>query len=363
MTRVVVDASILGWPDSGIRRYVDVLVTHLSRDRRLELVLVTNERDPVADVPGATEVARRVKSGMLWRNSAFALQARQADVVWSPWPMVPLWGVGRPLVVTVHDISPLLHRGTKTLTSTLGMATGGRRAVRAAAHVLCDSQTTAGDLDRHFGVAREKMTVVPLAVDPRFSPGDRDQARAGVKERWGLEGPFLLAVGTVEPRKGYDLLPKIACLLPELPIVVAGRPGPRSDELLAELAQACQVLGGVTDQELLDLYRAAEVLLVPSVYEGFGFTPWEAMACGTPALVAAGSGALEEMVRGVMPVLERDALVWANEIKAAASDRARLTAIGLRAASRRTWDDVASETAEVLLGVAPGGLPRRWSAP
>lgn len=354
MTRVVVDASVLGWPDSGIRRYLDALIARLAQDPRLELVLMTNERRPVTSVPGTMEVARRVKSALLWRNTVLAWASREADVLWCPWPTIPWWGVRGALVVTVHDISPLLHRGSKPLTATLGMAVGGRRAVRMARRVLCISETTASDVAGKFRVPRAGLHAVPLAVDQRFSPGDRPTAQAAVRKRWGVVAPFLLAVGTVEPRKGYDLLPPLANMLPDLPVVVAGRPGPRSTEVLSQLNKSCVVVGGVTDEELLDLYRAAEVLLVPSLYEGFGFTPWEAMACGTPAIVAAGSGALEELVEGTMPVLPRDPRRWADSVRQVVAERSELARIGLLAASRRTWDDVARETADVLVQAGRG---------
>ena len=289
MITVVVDASGLAWGRGGIERYTRAVCRELLDAPQLRLVLVTNSRRPVLDLPGAHEVARRVKGGALWRATVLAGEARRwhADVLWCPRPTVPLAPLPCPLVTTVHDVSPVLHRGTKPWRETLAMATAGRWAVRRADGVLAVSSQTADDLERTWSVPRDRVTVVPLAVDGSFVPADRAAAQQAVQRRWGLEPPFGLAVGTIEPRKGYDLLVDVAQQLPELPLVIAGRVGPRSKALADQLGPTCTLLGGVTDEELLALYRAAEVLLAPSLYEGFGLTPLEALACGTPAVVAA----------------------------------------------------------------------------
>lgn len=354
--RVAVDASCLSWPSSGIRRYLERVLTHLAASSRLDLVLVTNASAPVSSITGVREIPRRVKSGALWRSTAFVTEVRKmrADVVWCPWPLAPLRSTHCPIVVTVHDISPLMHRGTKPWTSTLAMAVAGRRAVRRAARVVCVSQTTAADVARHWDIPSSRLVVVPHGVDAAFSPGDRDRASQAVQERWGVAPPYLLAVGSIEPRKGYDLLPPLAALIPDLPIVVAGRPGPLSEAIIPLLDRACRVIGAVTDEELLDLYRGAEALLVPSVYEGYGLTPIEAMACGTPAVVAQGSGATAAMLEGVMPVVPRDPRQWAVAIRAIIEKHDALSEAGLSFAALRGWEDVARETEAVLVGAVDG---------
>lgn len=354
--RVAVDASCLGWARSGTGTYLRNVLRHLAEDSRFELLLVTNGSTPVSGIDGAREIAWRVKSAVAWRATALPISAvrHRADILWCPWPKRPLIVPrGLPTAVTVHDISPVLHRGTKPRVETLAMAVAGRRAVRGAKAVLCVSQTTADDISHNWAPAPDRLHVVPLAVEERFTPGDRDEARGRVRSRWGLDGPFLLAVGTVEPRKGYDLLVELADRLPRLPIVVAGRHGPLSSSLTAELRRKCTMLGAVTDQELLELYRAAEVLLVPSRYEGFGLTPLEAMACGTPAIAAQDSGALSAMLEGIMPVVPRVPAAWAHAVVDVLLRREELSRVAAAHALGRSWNDVARETGDVLSSI-PG---------
>ena len=125
--------------------------------------------------------------------------------------------------------------------------------------------------------------------------------------------------------------------------------------MLAEAArlERCHVVGAVDDDELVDLYRAAEVLVCPSHYEGFGITPLEAMACGTPAVIAADSGGLVETSgSAAVVVAERTGAAWLAGIADAARRRDSLAPIGLALAARFRWPEVAAATAEVLRAAA-----------
>ncbi|MBC7630436.1 glycosyltransferase family 1 protein [Aeromicrobium sp.] len=351
--RVAVDASELAWGVGGIGRYLEAVLRELAQDPRLELTLITNASSPVTDIPGTEERNARVKGGPLWRSTALISQARaaKADLLWCPSPLCPIRPLDLPLVVTVHDLSPVLHRGTKPLTETVAMAVAGRLGARRAQRILCVSQSTSTDLQQHWGIGEERLAIVPLAVGSQFHPGDRAAAADRVARRWDLRQPFLLAAGTIEPRKGYDLLVELAGLQ-ELPIVIAGRNGPHSDQLVRQLKATCVLLGGVTDEELINLYRAAELLLTPSLYEGFGLTPLEAMACGTPALVAQGAGALEEMAALGATRVPRRATGWAAAVDGLRGRREEASVTGHALATSRTWTHVANETVQTLLDAA-----------
>ena len=145
-----------------------------------------------------------------------------------------------------------------------------------------------------------------------------------VRRRWGVDGPFVLHVGSLEPRKGLDVLVEAASLAvadgADWRVVLAGATGFQGEriERIARESGACTLLGPVSDEELLDLMRAAGALAAPALYEGFGIAPLEAMACGTPAVIAAGSGGLEEVSgQASIVVAERTPEAWRTAIEKA----------------------------------------------
>ena len=350
MLRVAVDANALAWGWSGIPKHIDRIARELVK-QDVELYLLANTDRPFASIPGARQVFRRRRGGAIWRNTFVRpwLARRAPDVFWAPETVAPLL-VPVPTVVTVHDVGPLLLAGIKPRRHHFAFRTAAARSVRGATLVVAVSQTTARDVETLWGVPRTKVRVVPNGVDDRFRPVDRDQATARVRERWGISRPFALFVGTVEPRKGVDLLSSIAAVAEDFDVVLAGAPGFQGTELVLGAAEAgARVLGAVGDDELPDLYCAAEALLAPSLYEGFGLTPLEAMACGTPAVVAAGAGALGEISGpAAIEVESRSPEAWVEAVARAASRRDELAARGLEHVRQFRWPDVARRMRAVL---------------
>jgi glycosyltransferase involved in cell wall biosynthesis len=357
--RVTLDGSVLGWGPGGIARYLRNLLHWMVQDPELQFEVLANSRTPVADVPGVTEIDRRLKGGPLWRAAVLSphLLSHRPDVFWVPGLNPPLV-LPHPYAITVHDLAPAFLSSVKPRLETLAFRTIYRRAVTGATHVLADSETTASDLQRHWSIPAERITVVPLGVSERFSPDESGAARRRVIDRWGLTRPYVLLAGTIEVRKGLDLAVEIAkAIRPELVVVFCGRFGYGHQSIVSEgeTAGAC-FLGVVSDQELVDLYRSAEVLLVPSVYEGFGLTALEAMACGTPAIVAGSAGSLESLYSGgAIVVGERKVTAWTRAIEEVTGDRSRWSDAGLALAADYTWQRSAARTAEVLKAAAQHG--------
>lgn len=363
--RVAVDANCLAWGWGGIPKYVDRIVRELAAADDIELTLLANSRRPIARVPGTREVLRRRRGGAVWRNGFVAawLARERPDVFWAPETLVP-WRVPVPSVVTVHDVAGLMLKGIKPPAQRLAYRTSTRLGVHRAARVIAVSRATAGDAERVLGADPARIRVIALGVDAVYRPGDRDAARADVHRRFGIEEPFVLCTGSIEPRKGLDTA--IAAVAEArrrgLPwrLVLAGSPGYRGDELLAAAAAsgACTVLGGVTEPELVALYRAADALAAPARYEGFGLPPLEAMACGTPVVVAGGSGGLVETSGPAAVVVEdRAPGAWVDAIEAARSRRDELGARGLAHAGRFDWARAGAATRAVLAEAAGGVRP------
>ncbi len=232
------------------------------------------------------------------------LLAGTCDLFHSPDFTLPPLARARGLV-TVHDLSfmRLPQCADPRLRSYLSAAVP--RSVARAARVLADSFSTAGDLVELLGVDPDRISVVPGGVDERFRRVDDASQLQHVRVRYNLPEQFILAVGTLEPRKDFPtLISAFARLIRKarLPhhLVIAGREGwmfePIYERIRQEaLGERVHLLGFVEDEHLPALYTLAGVLAFPSLYEGFGLPPLEALACGTP-VVAARSSSVPEAV-------------------------------------------------------------------
>jgi glycosyltransferase involved in cell wall biosynthesis len=353
---VAVDANCLAWGWGGIPKVVDRIARELAGRDDVRVDLLANTSAPFTDIAGVRQVHRRIKGTTVWREAFVArwIERERPDVLWAPESVLPR-RVRSPSVVTLHDLAPLLLPDVKPPRHRLAFRTAVRRSARSATRVVAVSRTTAADAERLFGLAPARVRVVPNGIDASLRPGDREGARALVRERFGIARPFVLAVGSLEPRKGLDVLLDAGALARQRghswDVVLAGSTGYRGEQLAARAraTPGCAVLGAVREDELLALYRAADALCAPSLYEGFGLTPLEAMACGTPAVVAADSGGLVEIAgaAGAVVVDERTGAAWVDGIERARSSADELLRRAQPELERYRWPTVA----ESLLAV------------
>ena len=264
---------------------------------------------PVAQPPGGGGRLRRgLERELTWFPLRLPRRARAlgAAVLHCPMPLAPPLPHPTPTVVTVNDAIPWDHPEWLTRAHAAHARLALAPALRRAAGVLVPSAHTRERLlARVRGLDPEAVTVTPYGVDLAFSPGPGPDDRPG---------PYLLAVGTLQPRKNLEAalaaFERLHADGLEHRLVVAGARGWRDDALVARLhaspaAHRIDLAGRVDDAALVALYRGASCLLFPSRAEGFGFPPLEAMACGTP-VVAAAAGSLPEVVGDAAPLVAPD---------------------------------------------------------
>ena len=269
-------------------------------------------------------------------------------------------------VITIHDLAPLRWPGEylRLPHARVGHAWQYSLASHADA-VIAVSEATKRDVVERLRVPESRVTVIPEAVDAAFAPPSRADARAIVAKRFGVSGPFVLYVGQFDPRKNMDGLvlafARAARQHADLRLVIAGQLGKLTRFLNDALARGqaprdrVVMTGFVTDDELAALYAAAECLLHPALLEGFGLTPLESLASGTP-VVGFRAGAVEEVVgdAGLLvdearPEALGDALLQYLD-DAGLRDRLRA-----RTAARTalfSWDRAARDTLAVYRGIA-----------
>jgi glycosyltransferase involved in cell wall biosynthesis len=260
-------------------------------------------------------------------------------------------------VVTVHDLSfmRLPECADPGLRAYLESALP--RAVRRADRILADSLNTRDDLIELLGLPGDSITVVHGGVEPRFHRITDLELLRAVRARYRLPERFILSVGTLEPRKNYPrLIAAYAAVRrsdPALPhrLVIAGKPGWLYEDIYAEveragLAEYVTFMGFVADADLPALYTLADLLAFPSLYEGFGLPPLEAMACGTPVVAGCNSSLIETIGDGGLLVDAIDVPALAEALRQALGDnelRASLVTRGLAQAARFTWQSAAQE--------------------
>lgn len=266
-------------------------------------------------------------------------------------------------LLTVHDLSFIRDPESTTAVLREYLNAVVPRSVARADHVLADSLATRDDLVALYRTPPEKISVLYSGVHESFQPVTDPATLAAVRARYDLgDAPFILAVGTLQPRKNYVRLIRAFAAIsnlqpptPSLQLVIAGGKGWLYDSIFAEvkrLGLPDRVLfpGFVADADLPALYSAARVLAYPSTYEGFGLPMLEAMACGTPVVTSTAS-CLPEVAGDaalLVPPTDVDALAAALD-RALADEtlRADLIAKGRARARQFSWANSARQLLEI----------------
>lgn len=277
------------------------------------------------------------------------------DLFYAPdFLLPPLAGQLRTLI-TIHDLSFLRYPETFTPALRNYLEAAVPRSARRADHILTDSEATRRDVIELLKIDSARVTTLHCGVSGQFTPDPKPEEAKRLRAMYDLgpaNAPFILAVGTVQPRKNYERLIEavdgIRRFAGGVPVhlVIAGAPGWLSESVTAAATARDYVhlLGFVADADLPGLYRQAAVFAFPSLYEGFGLPPLEAMACGTPVVASSASSVPEAVGDAGLLVDPLDTGALADALAAVLTDgdlSAELQQRGLARAATFTWTRMA----------------------
>jgi glycosyltransferase involved in cell wall biosynthesis len=352
---------------AGVGRYTMQLLHHLgplaSPDESLRLFYFDFLRRGLSfEPPGAVHRAVRWCPGRFvqqaWKRLSwppFDWLAGEADVYHFPNFVLPPLTKGKA-VVTIHDMSFLRHREFAEEKNLQYLDAKIRDTVARAGAVITDSQFSADEIHALLDVPRAKLFPIHLGIAPAFTRPCTTEIRLVLREL-EVPMPYLLTVGTVEPRKNIPFMIKLFESMTDFPgaLVIAGMRGWKVEGILQAMQNSSHAdrivyLDYVPDTRLPALYAGAALFLVTSHYEGFGFPPLEAMACGTPVLSSAGGSLPEVLGEGAKVMEGFEVEAWRREAMRLLDDEAvrngRINA-GRRRAAQYTWARTARQTWDV----------------
>jgi glycosyltransferase involved in cell wall biosynthesis len=354
------ERTVLELDRGGVARTVRGLEAALRARGDIDVVALAHPGAGTGTPGRQRRLQRGLTRELLWLPVGLPHRARALGVELLHFPALVIPPrLSLPLVVTVNDAMALRRPEWFTHANALQQRLAAP-GLRRADLVLCPSRHAAADVAELYGIDEARLAVVPWGVDERFTPGPVD---AALHERLGLDGGYLLAVGTLQPRKNLQAALRAFELLAaeglDHRLAIVGARGWRDDELARRLrdspASARIVAPGrLDDDELVSLYRGASCLVFPSRYEGFGLPPLEAMACGTP-VVCSGMTSLPEVVGDAAITVDPDSPGELAKAIARALDpavAAMFAARGRERAARFTWARAAELTVAAYRRVA-----------
>ncbi|HWE61283.1 MAG TPA: glycosyltransferase family 1 protein [Chloroflexota bacterium] len=386
--RIGMSGLFLRYPHTGTGRYARRVLEQLAQAPDVRTLVVT-------DAPATSIGARSATVGLVrapqpplrlgayaqklyWEQLGLRLVMRRlpVDVLYSPHFSLPLFP-GRRAVVSVHDVIPLTEPGYNESIATRLYFTLVGAAARQASAINTLSEYSAREIERVLDIPRSRIHVIPPGVEPHFNARPDAAAMARARARLALPERYLLYLGGGDARKNIGVLLEALAHLrrqadtardggPQLPLLVIAaatpKPAPsahhpdwRGMARRLGVADGVHFVERVEEEDLPAVYRGALALLFPSRAEGFGLTPLEAMACGTPVLCS-NATSLPEAVGEAGLLLAPDAApAWAAAIRRLCGDgdlRGRLREAGMRQARAFRWEDTGSRVLAVLREVA-----------
>jgi len=376
--RIGIDISSLlnHGPDIGAGRYIFNLVKNLvTEDKENTYVLtgryetkeylniINNLREEFNGRVDFKLIKTSHKKLELWDKLRFPpleLTGFDADIFHCPDYLVPPT-INKNIIITIHDLAFIrypqfnfdwfIKKYTKLV----------RKNALRAKRIIADSLSTKNDIVRFFKINPDKIDVIYLAAESSFKKLNDNEKDINSLIKHGIDRKYILSVGTIEPRKNFITLIKVFNLIKEneaaanLKLVIAGRTGWKSEDTYAERERSpyrkdILFTGRIPDSELIQIYNQAEIFVYPSIFEGFGLPPLEAMSCGLP-IIASDTSSLKEVVgdSGILVKPENEYELARNILDVLRNKelKEKLTKKSLLKAKKFSWQKTATRTLEI----------------
>jgi glycosyltransferase involved in cell wall biosynthesis len=370
--KVGLTATMIQGGRSGVAQYVFSLVKELMLDANIELSVFVLEhelslfayaQEHCELIPVPSHAGPPVKN-ILWHQTTLPQIAakRKLDLIHVPSYRRLVFRAPCPTVGTIHDLAPFHVKGKYDFARMFYGRVVVKALARAQTEIIAISQSTAQDIERFFGIPQSQLHLIPNGIDhDRFHPGDRQASLAWMAQKHQITQPYFLYVSRLEhPAKNHVRLIEAfdrfkASSTNPFQLVLGGGDWHGAEIIKAAAAASpyasdIHFLGFVPDADLPHLYRAARAMVYPSLFEGFGLPPIEAMACGTP-VISSTRGALAEVVgasaRIIHPEEPQDIAQALLDIATNHDLAAHFQEQGLKNASRYHWNQTARQVVDV----------------
>ncbi|HNT74757.1 MAG TPA: glycosyltransferase family 1 protein [Anaerolineae bacterium] len=378
---IYVDVSAAVHRRAGLGRYTECLARALAPRLGEVMSLFYNREAGIKPLAGLEHVPSRTVefSYKTWRLIVWMAQLAQTPFNRmlpdarlfhaTEHLLLPLRGI--PTILTVHDLIfhhlPEHHKLMNRWYLNLAMPLFCRRAD----HIIAVSEATRRDLLKLYRLPPEKITVIYEAADPHFC-AQPPEVVADVRARYRLPERYLLYVGTIEPRKNLTRLLYVwECLYAAgeaPPLVIVGKQGWLASDFFVALENCTHpehvlLTGYVDDEDLPAVYAGATAFVFPSLYEGFGFPPLEAMACGAPVACSNTSSLPEVVGDAALTFNPNNISAMTEALRRILNDealQAELRARGFQQAAKYSWAQTAQETLELYVKVQQNFVESSW---
>jgi len=372
------NVGIIAWPlddekKTGVSFYVENIVKHLVSFGYDENLLLVRAKESEKYVKREVAIpSAKTKFGRGFQRLflvPYMLNHSNIDVVYFPYyyPMLSgaVFYTRKRKVLTIHDLVPMLYPETQPSMLEARMWTKTlEKSINSFCKITTVSEHTKDDVIKYFGLSGDKIDVVYPGYNPIFrkiyDETDRDKMRAQLEEKFNISTPFILFVGTLEPRKNVVRIIKAFSILKKQhypqKLVLVGKKGWKYDDIfqtIEHLQLEDDVLwtGYSSLEDMVALYNLADVFVFPSLYEGFGSPPLEAMACGTPVVTSNISSLPEVVGEAGLLVDPYDEHEIAEALTRIIDDKEfceLLCQKGIERSSRFSWSLTAAKTWQIL---------------